>query len=109
MRFRWWHGVDLKGVSEELCVEFSVGTIETPKSDIDLTILKDERYELEVNADTLTTLLSRFGAVLSQRESAPLTEKDIKLRQTILELYPRNTPTPFPWEFSVEPKFIVAK
>lgn len=109
VRFRWWQGADLKKVSEELSDEFSVETIEMPKSKYDIALLKDERYELKVNADTLTALLSRFRAVLSQRESAPFTEKDMKLRERILELYPRSRSTPFPWVFSVEPKFEVVE
>jgi hypothetical protein len=53
-----------------------------------------------VKADTLITFLSSFRAVLSQQESNPYTEKDVKLRERILDLYPRNMPSPFPWLFT---------
>jgi len=107
VRFRWWHGVDLKKVSDELSKEFSVEPIELPKAIV--SIIRDERDELKVRADTLSAFLSRFRVVLFQKESAPFTERDMRLRERILEFYPRNRPTPFPWEYSAEPKFEVVK
>ena len=107
MRFRWWQGVDLKKASEALGTEFGVEPIELPQAGI--SIVRDERDELKVHSDTLGAILSRFRAVLFQKESAPFTERDVRLRERILELYPRNRPTPFPWEYSAEPKFEVEK
>lgn len=105
--FQWWQGVDLKKASEELSTEFSVEPIELPQAGI--SIVRDERDELKVHLDTLGAIFSRFRAVLFQKESAPFTERDVRLRKRILELYPRNRPTPFPWEYSAEPKFEVEK
>ena len=31
--------------------------------------------------------------------------RDMELREKVLKMYPRGRPTPFPWEFSSEPKF----
>lgn len=107
VRFRWWHGVDLKKVSDELSKEFSIVPIELPQARV--SIVRDERDELKVHADTLSVFLSRFRVVLFQKKSALFTHKDVQLRERILELYPRNRPTPFPWEYSAEPKFEVEK
>lgn len=105
VRFRWWGGVDLKKVSENLEQSFMVEMNIRPSDKQELALLKDERDELKVCADTLFTMLSRFRAVLYQKNAAPLTATDMKLRKTVLELYPRNRSTPFPWAFSSEPKF----
>lgn len=107
VRFQWWQGVDLKKASEELSTEFSVEPIELPQAGI--SIVRDERDELKVHLDTLGAIFSRFRAVLFLKESALFTERDVRLRKRILELYPRNRPTPFPWEYSAEPKFEVEK
>jgi hypothetical protein len=47
--------------------------------------------------------------VLYPRENAPFTARDMALRGRALELYPHNSPTPFPVQFSIEPKFEVAE
>jgi len=31
--------------------------------------------------------------------------KNTELREKVMKMYPRSSPTPFPWEFSIEPKF----
>lgn len=108
VRFRWWRRVDLKKVARELGETFSVEEIAMPKGEMEISLFKDEREELKVEADTLLAMLSPFRAVLSQREPAPFTTRDLELRKRVLELYPRSRPTPFPWEFSQEPKFDVA-
>jgi len=109
VRFRWWKRVDLKKIEEDLSKLFRVKFVAFPREDSELSIFKDDRHELEVKADTLTGMLSAFRAVLSQKEAAPFTEKDVALRNKVLELYPRNSSTPFPWGFTHEPKFKVEK
>jgi hypothetical protein len=42
-----------------------------------------------------------------QREAAPFTAKDAELREKLFEMYNRDRPTPFPWAFLEEPKFVV--
>lgn len=109
VRFRWWSRVDLEKVAEDLRAPFSIRKINWPRDEREMSLLKDERTELEVKADTLTARLSYFRALLSQKEAAPFTEKDVELRRKVIEIYPRDRPTPFPWEFIPEPKFEVAK
>ena len=108
VRFRWWSRVDLEKIAEDLRAPFSVKKIDWPRDERDLSLLKDERAELEVKADTLTARLSYFRALLTQKEAAPFTEKDEELRRRVTEIYPRDRPTPFPWQFIHEPKFEVA-
>lgn len=105
VRFSWWNSVDLKEAAKELGESFSVEDVTMPGDDLDLSLLKSERDKLKVTADTLKARLAPHRAVLYQNESAPFTERDMALRKKILELYPRNRPTPFPWELSWEPKF----
>jgi len=64
---------------------------------------------LKVSADTLSAMLSRFRALLYQKEAAPFTARDMELRKKVLELYTRDRSTPFLWGFRSEPKFEIAK
>lgn len=109
VRFRWWTRLELGEVSAGLYDEFDVRMMPRPGTKYEATIHKDDRSELEVKSDTLVALLSSFRAVLSQRESAPFTPRDMELRNRIIELYPRERPTPFPWLFSHEPRFEVVE
>jgi len=109
IRFKWWKGLDPKDVAEELRKEYAVTAMTTKKEGVEISIYKDQRDELKVAADTLIALISPFRAVLNQKERAPFTERDMALRKKIFELYPRDRPTPFPWEWSIEPKFEVTK
>ena len=109
VRFRWWERIDLKKLSEDLGRSFSVEKLIQPSDEQGIFLFKDERDELKVSADTLSVMLSCFRAVLYQKEASPFTVRDIELRKKILELYPRNRPTPFPWMFSHESKFEIAK
>lgn len=101
--------MELERVSEELAHGFEVKATLRPSVEHDLSILKDDRSELVVKSDTLVAYLSSFRAVLSQRSPAPFTQKDMELRKRVFELYPQDRPTPFPWEFSHEPKFEVTE
>ena len=101
VRFRWWTEVDLNKIMKELAERFNVKMIGSKEKNI----LKDDKQELMVNADTLTATLSSFRVVLSQKKKLSFTKKDMELRKRMLELYPQNRPTPFPWQFTTEPKF----
>lgn len=109
VRFKWWRIVDLKEIARELGGLFSIEPLNMPRDDRELSLLKDMREELRVKADTLGAMLSPVRAVLFQREAAPFTARDMELRRRVLELYPRDRPTPFPMFFSEEPKFEVAE
>jgi hypothetical protein len=106
VRFCWWIPNNLEKLSEELATRFNLVKLPIPKEDErELSLYKSQRGLIEVKADTLSAFLSPFTVVLSQKEKAPFTEKDMELRKTILALYPQIRPTPFPWHFSKEPKF----
>jgi len=109
VRFRWWTRLELERVGEELDQRFEVKMTPRPGTEHEMAILKDDRSELVVRSDTLVAHLSPFRAVLTQRSPAPFTPNDMSLRKKVLELYPQDRPTPFPWEFSHEPKFEVAE
>jgi hypothetical protein len=108
VRFRWWTRLELEKVFAGLGDEFDVKMMSMPGTKYEMAIHKDDRSELEVKSDTLIALLSSFRAVLSQREPAPFTPRDMELRKRVIKLYPRERPTPFPWEFSHEPNFVIA-
>lgn len=105
VRFRWWNRVDLGKVSEELSPRYEVKMLARPSGELEISLYKDERQELEVKSDTLIVLLSAFRAVLSQRQAAKFSPKDMELRKKVIDLYPHERPTPFPWELGPEPKF----
>lgn len=108
VRFRWWKGVSIEEIKEKLGQAFQLRPIIMPRGDMEISFAKDDRDEFSVAADTLIARLSGFRAVLVQKEAAPFTARDMELRKKVLELYPQSRPTPFPWEFSEEPKFQVA-
>jgi len=106
VRFRWWDPVDLDKTVEEFS-GFKTKMIFQKKEGEEISLLIDLRSEVEVEADTLQALLSPFRAVLNQKEAKPFTARDMELREKVMKMYPRGRPTPFPWEFSSEPKFEV--
>ncbi len=97
VRWRWWIKLDLEEVSEELSKKkYEVELFERPSYELELTYRKDERAELLVRSDTLRVYLSPLRAVLFQKEPAPFTPKDLELRNRVIELYPKERPTPSP-------------
>jgi hypothetical protein len=110
VRWRWWDQINLEAVAEDFQKEFRVDKISFPHDELELfPHKKDARDELKVNADTLTARLSAFRGILYQRKLAYFTEKDVKLRRTVLNLYPRKRATPFSFPGLTEPKFEVKK
>lgn len=107
VRFRWWRPHNLEKLAAQLKERFTLlkPPVSKEQGEPELSIHKKERNEIEVRADTLVAFLSPYRAVLFQRRRAPFTEKDVELREVILDLYPRDTPTPFPWGASTEPRF----
>ena len=109
-KFRWWHKIDLEKVAKDLSEEFSVKKFTPPSDDMEMVLLKDERPELWIKADTLTAFVTIYQVNLFQNVAAPFTEKDVRLRNKMLELFNRKTGTPFPFGFlRREPKFKVEK
>ncbi len=104
VRFRWWDSLNLDKAIEEFS-SFKTKKIIYERGGQDVSLYKDERDEVEVEADTLQALLSSFRALLNQKEAKPFTVKDMELRDKVIKMYPRNRPTPFPFRFSSEPKF----
>ena len=102
--------MDIDELGGELSEEFEVKPVNTPESTIyELSLYKNAREETLVKADTVGAYISRFRAVLFQRDRAPFTPRDMELRSRILEVYPRDRPSPFPWAFSDEEPFEVAE
>jgi hypothetical protein len=104
VRFRWWTPLDLKKAVEELS-GFNNREIIHEEGGEEVTLYRDLRNEVEVQADTLQALLSPLRVTLNQREERPFTARDMELREKVMRLYPRDRSTPFPWSFSVEPRF----
>jgi hypothetical protein len=104
-RFRWWDAVNIDKLYDELKTQFKVEERKHTPVEVDASLYRNQRDELIVQADTLIGHLAMFHAVLSQKESKPFTQKDLDLRKRVLELYPHERPSPFPWEFSHEPEF----
>jgi hypothetical protein len=110
VRYRWWSEVDVDELSGELSTEFEVKPVNTPESTRhELSLYKDVRDEALIKADTLGAYVSKVRVVLFQRDRAPFTLRDMELRRRLLEVYPRDRPSPFPWSFSDEEPFEVAE
>jgi hypothetical protein len=107
VRFKWWDRVDLERMAEELSEGFSVEWSSGPESENEISLRKEERNMLKVRADTLNAYLDVYKAVIFQREPAPFTNRDAMLRERLFEVYTRSRPTPFPWQYLDEPKFVV--
>ena len=105
VRFNWWRRVDLDEAAEELGKEFSVRMVRIPWDARMVSLDQSMNEELRVRADTLAAFLTPFKVVLFQKEAAPFTASDMALRKRMMELYPRERPTPFPIMFASEPKF----
>jgi len=110
VRYTWWSEVDINELGDELSAEFEIKPVNVPESTMhEFSLFKDARDETLVKADTIGAYISRFRAVLFQRERAPFTSRDMELRRRLLEVYPRDRPSPFPWAFSEEEPFEVAE
>jgi hypothetical protein len=105
VRFRWWTRVQLEQELENFQDQFEVVFEVKPVDKLETAIHKDDRNEMKVKSDTLTAYLSPFRVVLNQKKKAPFTSRDVELRKRIIEIYPRERPTPFPWLFSPESAF----
>ena len=110
VRYTWWREVDIDELGGELSAKFEIKPVNVPESTIyEFSLFKDARDETLVKSDTIGAYISRFRAVLFQRDRAPFTSRDLELRRRILEVYPRDRPSPFPWAFSDEGPFEVAE
>jgi hypothetical protein len=108
-RFTWYKDINVDNEAERLSKDFEIKPLNTPEpSEREVSIYKNTRKEIIIKADTLGAIISTFRAILYQKEKAPFTTKDMKLRQEILDLYPRRSASPLPIGYSFEPKFIIA-
>ena len=106
-----WDPVDPNKIAENLKNEtFHVEIRDTPTSEKDLVLQKDDRLQVFVKADNLNAYISSLRAVLFQKRSLPFTEKDLKLRNLILDIYPKSRSSTLPWPLLIkEPKFEIVK
>ncbi len=105
VRWRWWDRIDVDGLAEKLSEEYEVKAIPDYGWDLELTYHKEMRDRYMIKSDTLTVFLSIFRVVMTQKKPAPFTEKDVKLRERMMELFPEERPTFLPWQFSTEPEY----
>ena len=107
VRFIWWGVVDVEGLQEEFEDDYEARLVLPPEDESKTSINIKNVRELRVKADTLSAFLLPSRVVLSQRERAPFTGRDMRLRERVLEIYTRSRPTPFPMMFGDEPDFEV--
>jgi hypothetical protein len=110
IRYRWLEDVDIDTLTSKLEAEgFTVKRSNAPVPTMqEISIHRNTRREILVKADTLGAFISTFRATLFQREAAPFTMRDLKLRERLLAVYQRDRSTPFPFLFSHETPFTVA-
>ncbi len=110
IRYEWFQRVDLDALAKEMEEDFVVELRPMPTGPVDLSPYKFDRDGLKISADTLAVFTYPFKAVLFQREPAHFTSKDLKLRNRILELYPKNKSSLLSIGAAYsEPKFQVAE
>lgn len=76
-----------------------------PSSNGDMSIYKNERDGIQCKADNLSAFLYEYKAVLYQKNPAPFTENDLKMRDIVLETYPRTSSSMLSTAFQSEPAF----
>ena len=101
--FRWWKPIEIEELSKVLSVNYKTIAHRKDPDQSSVSINKDDRDEIEVISDNMVAFLSRFRATLSQVKDGTLNQKDKELRDIIRDNYPRDRPTPFPWEWNPEP------
>ena len=110
IRYEWFNRIDLDALAKEMEEDFVVELRPMPTGRVDLSPYKFDRDGLKISADTVAVFTYPFKAVLFQREPAPFTSKDLKLRNRILELYPKNKSSLLSIGAAYsEPKFQVAE
>ena len=87
-------------------MNFCVRRRDTPRDD-SLTLHTEWREELTLEADTLAAHLAPKRAVLYQRNPAPFTSDDLRLRGALFSFYPYGRPTFLPFYSEKEPEFDV--
>ncbi len=107
VRFTWWGIVDVEGLQDEFEKDFETRLVLPPEDESKTSIHIRDVRELRVKADTLSAFLLPSRAVLSQKERAPFTGRDLRLRERVLEIYTHSRPTPLPFMLGAEPKFEV--
>lgn len=105
-RFRWDNSLDLMETEIALRAEgYNVECHDAPQGGTSLN-WDGNRDHLIVKADTLEAFLTRGEATLLQRKSEPFTEKDMKLRKIVFDLYPHAQP-PISVSNPSEPEFTI--
>src|SRR4030042_432876 len=103
--WRWFGRTDLDEVAEELSEGYEVRRLPDHGWDLELSYMKEMRDRYLVRSDTLVVFLSPFRAVLTQRIPAPLTRRDMELRERVLELYREDGLAYLPLQILSEPEF----
>jgi hypothetical protein len=109
VRYRWWEKIDVDKLANDLSEEYDVKPIKDHGWDLELTFLKEARDRYLIKSDTLGVFLSVYRAVMFQKVPAPFTAKDLRLRNQILKLFPKERETVLAIQVRSEPEFQVAE
>ncbi len=110
MRYRYFYSISLDQLQSILTNEgFHVEKHEAPKVGGVGWRGEWNRDHVTVKADTLEAFLNPYEANLFQRVAAPFTPLDLRLREVILDIYPRTRSTVVPIYFSREPEFEISR
>jgi hypothetical protein len=109
IRYRWWKVIDVDKLANEFSEEYNVKSIKDHGWDLELTLMKEARDRYLIKSDTLTVFLSIYRVVMVQKVAAPFTAKDMKLRNRLLELFPKERQTVLAIRSIPEPEFEIAE
>ena len=101
--------VDLNKLVEELKDEYTIQELDDFDSIWDITLDDLDREKLRIIADTLAVRLAPARVILFQREAAPFTQRDQKLKDIIFRLYKLDKTSFLPLKSPKEPEYKVVE
>ena len=107
VRYAWARHADVEGLAKDLKESFEVVPLHRGDPGPIAVTGQDTLEKFHIRADTLHAYLSPTRATLFQKERAPFTKRDLKLREKIFAIYLHSRETPLPWGFAQEPRFEV--
>jgi len=94
-RFRWWTPLDVEGFASEFNSRYEIMRRPNLVQRDRIEIFIYSRREVWIKADTLHAFVTAYKAILFQKEGAPLTDKDLELKNLIFTKYIHKRETPF--------------
>jgi len=90
VRFTWWRDLKPTDLIERFKDDFTLTFYPREERGDEIGVHRAHRWEILVKADTLSVFLGPNRACLFQQTRGPFTQRDLKLREKVLSLYPHG-------------------